>query len=337
MKKIIFRADGNSSTGLGHLYRLFALVEIAKSSFNFIFLTHETSTHEVIPRSYEKVIIPRHVTKDTEVDWLCTRFSNNEFILVADGYHFDSKYQKQLKKKNFRFIYIDDLAQEHMYADVVINHSPYIKASHYSKEKYTKLALGTKFAMLRPSFLKESKNKGLEVSTLSDAFVCFGGADPYNLSFKCAKALLSLPSFHSIHIVLGSAYKFEEIFKLKDENPLKINIHRNLSEFELVAVMKNCNFAVVPTSTILYEICCLKIPALSGFYVDNQELIYKGFKGNNAVFGAGNMRDFTVNDFYNIVQSVLSQGNYGDISLAQSRLFDEKIASRHLKLFEELC
>ena len=34
-KKIIFRADGNATTGLGHLYRLFALVEMYKNDYDF--------------------------------------------------------------------------------------------------------------------------------------------------------------------------------------------------------------------------------------------------------------------------------------------------------------
>ena len=44
-----------------------------------------------------------------------------------------------------------------MYADVVINHSPYIQETHYKKEPYTKLVLGTKYALLRPLFLEEAK------------------------------------------------------------------------------------------------------------------------------------------------------------------------------------
>ncbi len=31
--KIIFRADGSAKTGLGHLYRLFAIVEMVKYSY----------------------------------------------------------------------------------------------------------------------------------------------------------------------------------------------------------------------------------------------------------------------------------------------------------------
>ena len=57
-QKIIFRADGNAKTGLGHLYRLFSLVEMVKDSIEFVFLTKETSTHSVFPIEYNIRNIP---------------------------------------------------------------------------------------------------------------------------------------------------------------------------------------------------------------------------------------------------------------------------------------
>ena len=62
IKKIIFRADGNSTAGLGHLYRLFSLVAIVKDTLEFVFLTHETSTDSVIPDAYNKAIIPQNIS-----------------------------------------------------------------------------------------------------------------------------------------------------------------------------------------------------------------------------------------------------------------------------------
>ena len=151
-KTILFRADGNATTGLGHLYRLFSLVEIVKETLDFVFLTYETSTDSVIPKAYNKAIIPKNINIEDEPEWLATNFSPKEFIIIADGYQFIASYQKHIKQKGFSLIYIDDLAKEYMYADVVINHSPYIQETHYKKEPYTKLALGTKYALLRPLF-----------------------------------------------------------------------------------------------------------------------------------------------------------------------------------------
>ncbi len=333
-KKIIFRADGSSTTGLGHLYRLFSLVEIVKESIEFIFLTHETSTASVIPNRYHKSIIPKEITIAEEPNWLLSNFSPQKHLVIADGYQFDSKYQKSVKEKGYKLIYIDDLAKEHMYADVVINHSPYLKEEHYTKEPYTALALGTQYALLRPLFLEQAKKES-KINKIDSAFVCFGGADPYNLTQKAVEGLLQIPEFKNIHVVLGGAYKHQDIFSLQEEYSQVIKLHKNLSEEELVSVMKHCNFAIAPASTILYELSCFKIPILSGFYVDNQELIYKGFTDNQAIYKGSNFKNYNAKDFTLRVKKILENSDYEEKINAQKILFDNKIASRHLNLINK--
>ncbi|MFP4844586.1 UDP-2,4-diacetamido-2,4,6-trideoxy-beta-L-altropyranose hydrolase [Winogradskyella sp. PE311] len=333
-KKIIFRADGNSSTGLGHLYRLFSLVEIVKNEIEFIFLTQETSTDSIIPDDYEKKVIPRKITIVKEAEWIASNFSSDNYIIIADGYQFNSNYQKQIKQKHFRLIYIDDLANEHMYADVVINHSPYINSKDYSKENYTKLALGTKYALLRPLFLEETKQTRV-INHLDKAFVCFGGADPFNLSLKAVQAMVPMNEFIELHVVLGGAYRHKEIFTLESKYPDKIKTYSNLSEAELIQVMRTCNFAIAPASTILYELSCVKMPILSGYFVDNQELIYKGFKDSEAIYQGKSMRDYDVSDFTSQIEKILNDRRFNDKIRSQRALFDEKITTRHLKIIKE--
>lgn len=335
-KTILFRADGNAVTGLGHLYRLFSLVEIFKPSYEFVFVTKETSTASVIPKDYNKTIIPKSITTEQEADWFASNFSPKTHLIIADGYQFTSAYQKNIKRKGFKLIYIDDLATEYMYADVVINHSPYLEESHYKKEPYTRLALGTKYALLRPLFLEEAKTSRT-ISVVDTAFVCFGGADPYNLSLKAVEALLQIKEFKNIHVVLGGAYQHEEIFNLEKSFPDTIKTHQNLSEETLINVMRECNFAIAPASTILYELCCVKMPILSGYYVDNQELIYKGFLANEAIYKGGNMKTHETTVFSSKIKTILKDQKFNRQIEAQKKLFDDKIVSRHLKIVQEIC
>ena len=62
MKKIICRADGNANTGLGHLYRLFALYEIYKDYYEVIFVTKSSSTLKVIIRRGDLWVLKKHGT-----------------------------------------------------------------------------------------------------------------------------------------------------------------------------------------------------------------------------------------------------------------------------------
>ncbi|WP_164914102.1 UDP-2,4-diacetamido-2,4,6-trideoxy-beta-L-altropyranose hydrolase [Aquimarina sediminis] len=311
-KKIIFRADGNTITGLGHLYRLFALVEIFKESYEYVYITRSSSNAEVIPQEYPLTLI-----NDDEVDflkepvWLADNFSPNEYIIIADGYHFRASYQKKIKEFGFSLIYIDDLAEEHMYADVVVNHSSSYTTSDYNHEEYTKFALGTEYALLRPSFIEIAKGKKL-ITHIDEAFVCFGGADKFNFSLQATKVLLEIDQIKKIHIVLGAAYDDDQINRLQQNYPTKIKIYRNLSEFELIDVMKICNLAIAPTSTILYELICVKMPIISGYFVDNQKAVYHWFNKNKCFYGIDDFCNFNFNNLKDIIVK------FTDVSLLKS-------------------
>ena len=263
-KKIIFRADGNTITGLGHLYRLFALVAVFKEDYEYVYVTRTSSNIEVIPQNYPVTFIDDeqiHLSK--EPIWLASNYNPNEHIIIADGYHFTSIYQREIKELGFSLVYIDDLGKEHMHADIVVNHSSSFKTSDFSYEAYTKFALGTKYALLRPAFLEVAK-RIRSVTSIDTVFICFGGADKYNFSLQATKVLLEINQIKNIQIVLGAAYNDNEIGKLERKFPAKITTYRNLSEDNLMKVMKVCNLAIAPTSTILYEHICVKMPIISG-------------------------------------------------------------------------
>ena len=331
MQEILFIADGNSEIGLGHLYRLFSLIEMLKEHFKFTFLSSETSTINIIPNSYQLKIIPTQITIKEEPDWISKEFDKNNTLLIADGYQFDSSYQRKIKEKGFKFVYIDDLASEHMFADLIINHSPNITSQIYSAEPYTKFALGTKYDLLRPTFL-DLIAKEKTVQKIDKAFVCFGGADPYDLTLKATKALLKTPQVKKIDIVLGGAYSHKEIYTLTQKN---IKIYQNISEEELMKTMVTSNFAIAPASTILYELCCVKIPVLSGYYVNNQKKIYNGFANKKVIFEMGNMKDFSINSFEEQIQ-LFFKIDFQELINRQKKIFDQNIKNRFCKLISSL-
>ncbi|WP_158846523.1 UDP-2,4-diacetamido-2,4,6-trideoxy-beta-L-altropyranose hydrolase [Algibacter sp. L1A34] len=333
-KKIIFRADGNSTMGLGHLYRLFALVEMYKSHYDFLFLTKENSVLGVIPKQYIVNIIPNSIDISNEPEWIGSHFAPKDHIIIADGYQFVSSYQKKIKKGGFSLIYVDDLIKEHMFADIVINHSPHALERDFIKEDYTKLALGTKFALLRPLFLKEAK-QDKTINKIDTAFVCFGGADLFNLSLKAVQALLKVPTIISIHVVLGAAYKHREIFDLENQTK-KLHLHKNLNEEDLCNLMQSCNISIAPSSTILYEICSVKMPILSGHFVDNQKGIYKELAKQEVIFKGGNLKDYSVLDFEEKINKIIKNHKIDTYLKNQKKLFDGKSKVRFLGIMNKL-
>lgn len=266
--------------GLGHMYRVFALIEMCKKEFDTTVITKSTTALEIIPKEYKVDIITSEVSK--EVEWLSKKYTP-EHIIVLDGYQFDSSYQKKIKEKGFTLVYIDDLVSEYMYADIVVNHSLHVKATDYRAEPYTKFALGTDYAMLRPMFLEQAKKNRI-ITQIDTAFICFGGADFYNLTYKVVNAIIKYNVLKEINVVLGEAYSHQSIFTIEDK---RLKIHKDLSEKDMIDVMKRCNLAVVPASTILYELCSVKMPIISGYYVDNQKFIYESMVDKKLVAQGG--------------------------------------------------
>jgi UDP-2,4-diacetamido-2,4,6-trideoxy-beta-L-altropyranose hydrolase len=334
LKQIIFRADGNSLTGLGHLYRLFALAEFYRESFDIIFVCRADSQIDVIPKTYKSILIPLQVTIGNEPQWLRETFDVKQSIIIADGYHFNAEYQSIIKEKGFKLIYIDDLVSGHQYADVVVNHSLGIDATDYKGEPYSKYALGPAYAMLRPSFI-EAVEKQRKIHSFDTVIVCFGGADPLNLSMAAVSALLNCPEFSKINVVLGAAYANKAIFALYKSHP-KVQIFQNLSESELVQLMQSSNFGIAPSSNILYELCAVKMPLLTGHYAENQMRLYKGCIESGIAYGAGDISKFESRDFEVLIKRMLFEGNLSKYVDAQIKMFDNKIKERFLNLIDSI-
>jgi len=326
MKKIIFRADGNNDTGLGHLYRIFALVEIYKADFEFVVVSSESTTAGIIPKEYPLKTIPAGISLADEPVWLSQHFKPEDYWVIADGYAFTAGYQKALKALGYCLAYVDDLQNQHYYADIIINHSLATRESDYKAEPYTTFALGTQYAILRPLFLEAAKRKRT-LKEMDTAFVCFGGADPLDLTLKAATALISIERIKRVHVVVGGAYIHKAIGGLEKENS-KLNIHRNLSEARLLELMEECHMAIASSSTILYELCCVKIPVLSGYYVENQKNLYQGCVDNKLIFEGGNFEDYSVEDFSGKIMKMLDDATIQDTLNAQAACFDGGIRER---------
>lgn len=336
-KKILFRADGNEATGLGHLYRLFALIEMLKEVYNCKLLVSSSTISQVIPTTYPCVKIPKGISIEDEPQWLFKNYDSNEHIIIADGYQFNSTYQKQIKELGYNLIYIDDLANEHMFADIVVNHSLGIKTSDFKYEPYTKFALGTEYSILRPSFIKEAKSIK-NFKKIESVFICFGGSDFYDLTYKCLLGIINKEPLNEFHVVLGGAYSHSTIYELAKNHKNKVFLHENVLEKDMLAIMNKCQIAIVPSSTISYEVCSAKMIVLSGYYIDNQINIYNGFVNKGVIYNGGDFTKYSTVDFEKQINEIITNPDkiHKKMLSNQHDLFDGNQKKRYIKLLKSL-
>tara|TARA_B110000971_G_C19987034_1_gene490094 strand:- start:566 stop:1591 length:1026 start_codon:yes stop_codon:yes gene_type:complete len=339
LKKIIFRADGNSEVGLGHLSRLFSLVEMLKDKYKCFFLTKSDSFIEIIPKEYNVDIIPKNILFYEEPNWIYKKYSSSEFIIIADGYSFTSNYQKELKKYGFKLIYIDDLVNEKMYADIVINHSLNITAEDYTvNNNNTIYALGSDYALLRPQFIHAAR-KSREIKQINEVFICFGGVDYYNLSNRVLKGIVNIESIKKIHVVVGEFYDDNKSLNSIIRENSKVFVYKNISEEIMIKLMNKCHLAIIPSSTISYEACSVKMIILGGYYVKNQERINKGLDLNGLIYNVGDFKKLKSIDFKHKVLDIINDfpENHKLKLQKQSIFFDGNQKERIDKLIYSLC
>ena len=215
-KKIIFRADGSSSIGLGHVYRLLALAEFLSEEHECIFVTRNPSdfiVRQFNSLSIKHVILPHYDYPELdlrkpseEVEFDLGQILNGDEIVVLDGYWFGSRYQQAVKDTGCKLVFIDDLNELDFKADVVISHSPAVSRKDYKLAPYTKLYLGFDYAVLRRPFLSHSVERPAS-SKERTLLLSFGGSDFYNLLEKSLIPICESNFWANINILVGSAYK----------------------------------------------------------------------------------------------------------------------------------
>jgi len=338
-RKIVFRCDGNTGIGLGHVYRCIAMAEMLDKNFSCEFvLSSESNFKKVIPPTYKIIYLDSEINLQTEKDWFQKNYDIPNTLAVLDGYQFDSGYQKKLRALDLKFVYVDDLQKEFIYANAVINHAPGINPDAYQKNSDCRLYLGPEFVLLRKQFLQAARSTKNSYQPVSKVFISLGGSDPHNISLKIANALILTENIKEIDIVAGAAYKFKAgLNDLALNTNKKINIHSNLTESEMVGLLTKCHAVFVPCSTTCYEAFAVNKPVFAGFSASNQSNLYNWFQKHGLIFDLGNLQSIETLQIKNIVEEKIK--NISDINEmlnAQKKLIDGNSGDRVMSLVTSL-
>lgn len=319
MLKVYIQAEGNSTIGLGHIYRCIALGQMLSGFFQVHFLSIE------IPEALKSNLVQLgfRFSQISTKDDLFQLVENDDFV-VLDNYCFDFEYHRKLRKQCRALIVIDDLQSGLFDADLIINHAPNVNAAGYQAAPYTQFALGLEYVLLRPEFLSLSYK---EVHSIDNLMICFGGADPRNLTYLCLKLVAEEYKFRRIIVVTGDAYLFQNSLSEFSANS-SIEFHRNIGEAEMAKLFSVADAAIVPSSGILLEAIKAGCKVISGQYVENQNILYSSLKLAGAFIDAGN---FAPNTITSALKQMLSSS-----LLSTLPLIDGKSGQRILNLFQQL-
>lgn len=251
-QRVIFRADGNSAIGIGHISRCLALAEILRDNFEVIFAICEPESHILIAINSicdHIISLPKTTQALDFTSELIPHLKKND-VVVIDGYQFATDYEKKIKAAGVVVATINDIPDRHFVADAVINFCGAISKNAFSKECYTQLCLGLDYLFLRSPFLRV---KVPRKSMRERILVNMGGADPGNETLNILKFLLGIRFAWRIEVIVGQNYMFSDQLDSLVSTHNHIWVRRGLSAQEMFDVMTNCPVAILPPSTVALE------------------------------------------------------------------------------------
>jgi len=272
---LVIRADAGPRSGMGHVMRCLALAQAGiQQNRKVIFLS-----------ALENAGLERHISNEgcdviqsttepgssEDAETLCQIAGRNGAKwIVADGYHFGSSYQKQIKDAGYNLLYIDDTSQaNHYYADLVLNQNLYADTSQYqNREPYTDLLLGTEYILLRREFLEISRPQREYSEAATNILVTFGGSDQRELIMMVVKAIMTLdiPTL-CMKIMVGAEY-LQQYEKQLDSQGNRIEIICNSAN--MAEHMSWADIAVSGAGSTCWELAYMGVPALVAVIADNQ-------------------------------------------------------------------
>ncbi len=319
-QRIILRADANAQIATGHVFRLLALAEMLKPTHEVLFCTQTTNQQilDTIASQVDQLIIlpevfeyclPSDKELDAEIPLDLRQIINEHDIVVTDGYWFRENYQLTIKKLGAKLVMIDDFANQHFYADAVINHAPYVKKEYYSYDSNTNLYLGLKYALLRKSFYNLSQQTK-KIDTIKKVFICFGGGLYDSIIEKVIHSIQLINTIEEIHLVSPSDKQF------KDSK--NVYYYSNLSSDKISELMWKCHMSICPASTISLESFFSKMFIITGVTSDNQKNIHNGIVKYKNVASIGDWNNVSIEILTQKFQAAIRRWQTSDVSFDYS-------------------
>lgn len=337
--RILFRADGDAQTGLGHVMRCLALAEMLGDSYALRFaVVQPTPTVRTLIEERNVTVVP---LSTHEIDEFLAVAESDE-VAVLDGYSFDETYQRAVRERVRRLVYVDDLVQGHQVADVVINHAGGVAQTDYQGEAYTQYLLGPHYAMLRPVFFGDAGS----MPTDGPIFVNLGGADANNYSRSVLEAVRQLDPNLPVDLVLGAFHADRPGLEAYRAHLPNLTIQQSLSAVQMRDVLQASSLAITACSTIAYEVCALHRPLIGIVTADNQARLAQFLSDEKLALSVNFPHLLSRMKPIVPLESALRTGiqfyQFSDETVAetltnQRRFFDGRSPERFRNLFARLC
>jgi UDP-2,4-diacetamido-2,4,6-trideoxy-beta-L-altropyranose hydrolase len=212
--------------------------------------------------------------------------------IVVDGYQFGVEYQRALKDAGQKVLAVDDYGRIGTYiADIVLDQNAGASEIFYTnKAPYTKLMLGTRYAMLRREF-KAWQNWKREIPSVAlRIVVTMGGSDLENLTEHVLRGL-SVRQDEELEVIalVGGSSHIQRLRSVAKSFEGKLRLLETVAN--VPELMAWADIAIIAGGGTLWELLYMGCPIVSYARNAEQEAILSYLARLGCVQFVGNTED----------------------------------------------
>lgn len=297
---IVFRADGNSFVGAGHIMRSLSIADAFKKvGESCLFITADNELQEIIiDRGHKNLVLnSEYDHMEDELEELTQAIDARDVeVVFVDSYYVTKKYLRDLWQfcvnNSITLIYIDDVLAFSYPCDMLLNYNIYAKVEDYKKlykdHALPTLLIGTQYAPQRAEFQGLQDRKVKEIA--KDILISTGGADSEHIGLEIIKNISSNPDWNAyrFHMIVGMMNLDKD--KIESFSEGKENIVLYTSVKKMSELMQSCDVAVSAAGSTLYELCLTQTPTITYVLADNQIPGAEGFEKEGVLQCVGDVR-----------------------------------------------
>ena len=310
---IIFRCNAGSSVGIGHVVRSRVFAKALSSrghqsimvgpSLDYKQPADDDIFADWIPRPQQ------FSSTDDATLFIETAKAHNAKLAVMDDYRIDDTYQQMLRDAGIRWLQQYDASQpKPFWADLVVNGSPYERASTYKdliRNPDTKMLLGPAYSILRPEFPpSEFRSPDRPVEQV---LVTFGGGDDRGAIILVLSNLIeSADPTIQYEVLSGAGNPRNNAIQSWIDKHGDDRVQLHINPKNVASLFASCDLAVIGGGTSTFEAASCGLPMFLLSISDNQDGQCQGWQDQGAAIYIGRMADFSEQELSDQFQELLN-------------------------------
>lgn len=262
--KIIIRANGGTTVGMGHLMRCSVLADQLRKFATVVFVCEKrdefiSGTKFLINKNYQVITLET----ETFLEKLCKIRGD---AIITDCYDVNENYFNMIKDAFPVSGYIDDTNLLRFNVDFILNQNIYATKLNYDVPEGTTMLLGSDYLLLRDEF--NNIPPKITANEIENVLITLGGADNDNLTEKLIKTVTTRYPNLILHVVIGPSFIHAD--KLDELASKKVLLYNSP---KMANLMLKMDIAISACGSTIYELACCGVPTIGIVVADNQRLV----------------------------------------------------------------